>query len=112
MARNVEKCGTLPVFADDGLFMVRSNSRISNQSKIEQMFVKIRMYLNSNGLEINAGKTGLTEYMVAQKRAKIGGKPPELMVEEKITDNGYTMYIDKQITDKSSTRLTWPQFAK
>ena len=85
--------------------MVKSNSRMSNQSKIVKTYVKIKSYLNSNGLEVNAGKTTLTEYMVSQKRAKIGGQPPLLRVDEKVTENGGTYYREKFITDKNSTRL-------
>ena len=100
-------CGVLPVYADDGLFLFRSNQRNLNQDIIIHMFVKIRDFLNTIGLEVNEGKTSLTEYMVAQKRAKIAGIPPELTVTEKITDINTmkTTLRDKHITDSTSTRL-------
>ena len=43
------KCGSLPVFADDGQFLVSSRSRGLNQDVIEYMFLKIKDYLNSSG---------------------------------------------------------------
>ena len=45
--------------------------------------------------------------MVAQKRAKIAGIPPELTVMEKITDTttGLTTLRNKHITDSTSSRL-------
>ena len=44
-------CGILPVYADDGLYLFRSNNRNQNQDVIISMFVRIRDFLNTIGLE-------------------------------------------------------------
>ena len=53
-----------------------------NQEKLEDNFTRIMDYLSANGLELNQGKTGLTEFMARQKRVRTGGIPPELTVSE------------------------------
>ena len=45
-------------------------------------FDRIVEFLNANGLSVNQGKTGLTEYMSKQKRGRLRGQPPELRVTE------------------------------
>ena len=100
-----EICGTLPVFADDGLYVISGKSRFGNQLKIEEMFIRIRDFLNSNGLELNESKTGLTEFMVCQKRTRMRGIPPELTAAEKIEENGRIKFLDKHITDKSQIKI-------
>ena len=98
-------CGTLPVFADDGQFLKSCKNRNSNQDSIEEMFVRIRDFLNALGLEVNEAKTVLTEYMVGQKRVKLRGVPPELTVLEKKLIDGRTEFRDKHITDTISSRF-------
>ena len=62
--------------------------------------------MNSNGLQVNERKTKLQEFMTYQKRTKIGGIPPDLMVREMVTDRqGRTRWEDRHITDKSTTRM-------
>ena len=57
-------------------------------------------FLNSAGLEVNQGKTNLTEYMSRQKRCRSTGTPPVLEVTE-IIDGILT---DKTIMDKTYCR--------
>ena len=93
-------CGTMPLYADDAMYIVVNKSRMSNQIKIEQNFLKIKIYLNLHGLQINEGKTTLTEFMSRQKRVILNGIPPELTVKE--TKNNRTQ--DKHIMDKPYSR--------
>ena len=94
-------CGTLPLYADDALYITVNSSRIANKLNIERSFSKIREYLNINGLQINEAKTTLTEYMSRQKRVRLNGIPPELTVREQ--HNGIRQ--DKHILDKQECRL-------
>ena len=96
-----QRCGTFTVYADDAEFTTTSKSRMSNQLRIENMYTTIVDFLNSNGLEVNAGKTTLTEYMTHQKHAKSRGIPPDLTVEEL---KGNRM-VDTHITDSVYTRF-------
>ena len=93
------ECGTLPLYADDALYIITNNSRMKNQRTIERKFEKIRHYLNLNGLQMNQTKTTLTEFMSHQKRAKINGIPPE------ITVNSETKNEDKHILDTKLCRM-------
>ena len=79
-------CVTLPIFADDSMYLFSSNNRHLNQERVENVFVKIRDSLNSHGLQINESKTWLTEFMTKQKHARLRGIPPELTVTEKVAD--------------------------
>ena len=95
------RCGKMTIFADDSQFLISSRSRMYNQEKIEENFDRIMNYLNANGLELNQGKTGLTEFMARQKRVRLGGIPPELTVREWISDH----QEDKLIGDKRYSRI-------
>ena len=75
-----KKCGLLPVYMDDGTYLLRGRHRAAIQDIIEIMFTRIKNYLNAHRLKINEAKTGLTEFMVCQKREHLQGIPPELMV--------------------------------
>ena len=100
------KCGTMPVFADDCQFIFTSNSRRKNQERIEEMFIKIRDFLNSNGLLMNESKTGIMEYMTHQKRSKLAGVPPELTGSERIMDAaGNVSLQDKLLTETKFSRF-------
>ena len=98
-------CGNFPIFADDGQYLVRSNSRNANQDSIERMFVTIKDNLNSIGLKVNKAKTGLMEFMIQQKLSKIHGIPPNLTVSEIIHLRGSVSLIDKHITDSKYQRF-------
>ena len=105
------KIVTLPVFADDAQYLITSKSRYNNQIKIEENFTRIKNYFNDNGLQINENKTNLTEYMTRQKRCKSRGIPPELTVEELITNkNGEVRLESKLITDSVSSRFLGMNF--
>ena len=58
--KHCDECGMLPLYADDAVFITVSKSRMENQWGIEQMFLRIKSYLQMNGLQINEGKTMLT----------------------------------------------------
>ena len=55
-----EDCGSLTVFTDGSLYLFSSNNRRLNQERVENKFITIRDFLNSNGLQINEAKTFLT----------------------------------------------------
>ena len=98
---NCNECGTLTLYADDGLYISISPSRMTNQRRIEENFVRIKDYLNAHGLQINQGKTMLTEMMTKQKRTRLAGIPPELTAQELIKGK----WQDKHITDSPVCRL-------
>ena len=104
-SRECSKCGSMPVFADDGKFIFTSKNRHENQIRIEEMFIKLRDYLNSNLLQINESKTSLTEYMTKQKRSRLQGVPPELTISEKFKIGDRTWFEDKQLTDSTRCRF-------
>ena len=56
-------CGRMTMYADDSQYMTGSKSRTSNQKRLETSFTRINDFLSSNGLELNQGKTTLTEFM-------------------------------------------------
>ena len=94
------------MYADDGQLQVSSNSRGQNQDNIDTNFWKICNFLEANGLQVNQGKTNLTEFMCHQKRSKTRGIPPDLTVSEETTDrNGVVSRQDKHITDQISCRM-------
>ena len=100
-------CGSLMVFADDSLIIHSSNIRTLNQERIDGSFLKIRDFLNSNGLQINEGKTFLTEYMTKQKRGRLRGVPPSLSVTVRVEDKdnrGIFRLEDKTVEDSSYSR--------
>ena len=94
-------CCQLIVYADDSMYIVSSSSRFRNQLMLEDKFEKIKNFLNSNLLQINDGKTCVTEFMSCQKRAKSKGIPPELTV--RVLEGG--KLVDKLITDSPSCRI-------
>ena len=94
-------CGTMTLYEDDWVYIRASKSRNSNQDRIEDVFQRTKGYLNANGLNINDGKSSLTEFMTKQKRSKLTGIPPELTIQELI--NGRTE--EKLITDTTTCRI-------
>ena len=77
---NCPQCGTIPNYADDATCVVANPTREQNQVQLTRSLEKITSYLNSNHLAINQPKTALLEIMTHQKRSKIGGVPPSLVV--------------------------------
>ena len=78
---NCPKCGTIPNYADDATFVVANPTREQNQVQLSRSLDTITTYLNSNHLSINQPKTALLEIMTHQKRSRIGGVPPSLVVQ-------------------------------
>ena len=102
-----EDCGNLVVFADDSLYQYSSNNRTLNQERISTKFLKIKEFLNSHGLQINEAKTFLTEYMTKQKRRRLRGVPPELVVEVRTEDKdniGSFVLVHKTVKDSWYSR--------
>ena len=60
-------CGELPIYVDNGIFIISSSRRNRNQDKVENCFWRVKSYLNANGLQLNEAKTNLTEFMMHQK---------------------------------------------
>ena len=79
-----KECGQLPIYADDSIYLISSNNRLKNL----------------NGLEVNGGKTVVTEFCTQQKRSKNSGLMPELTV--KVVEKG--RLVDKQILDSTYCR--------
>ena len=77
------QCGTFPIYADDATYVCTSNSRTLNQDRITEKLDKIQKYLSANKLAINLKKTSITEFMIPQKRGRITGKSPELLIVDK-----------------------------
>ena len=103
---NCSKCGIMPVFADDCQFVFTSNSRRKNQERMEEIFIKIRDFLNSNGLLMNEAKTGIMEYMTHQKRSKLAGIPPELTCTDRNVDQeGNVTFQVKLLSETKYTRF-------
>ena len=65
------KCRMMTIFADDAEYVTASRSRGRNQDRIETSFQNIVDFLNSHWLEVNQGKTCLTEFMTKQKRGRL-----------------------------------------
>ena len=99
-------CGSFIMYADDGHFQFASNNRGQNQDKLDEIFWKIRNYLNANGLLMNESKTSLSEFMSYQKRTKTSGIPPDITVRELTIDKeGNSKLQDELISDKGWCRL-------
>ena len=70
----------LPCYADDATFVISSDTRQQNQTKLTRNLATISTFLNNNYLTINATKTTICETMVYQKHTRITGPPPQLTV--------------------------------
>ena len=100
-------CGNLTVFADDSIYIHSSKHRTVNQEQVNENFQRIRNFLNDNGLQINEGKTFLTEFMTKQKRGKLRGEPPQLNVNVRKEDKdnpGMFLIENKTIGDSKISR--------
>ena len=100
-------CAKLPIFADDAEMILTGRNRRDMQDTIDDNFIKIKDFLNSNGLEINEGKMNLTEFLLKQKRSRLKGIPPELTASEKIVDKrtGTVKIRDKHVTDSKYCKV-------
>ena len=77
---NCNNCGQMPTYADDSTLVITTMNRFTAQEKIVLLVDKIKVFLASNSLSLNLGKTEIVETMVRQKRAKLAGFPPQLTV--------------------------------
>ena len=82
---NCKKCGCLPTYDDDSVYIVANSSRIWNQQRLEEILERLTKFLNNNRLCINKSKTVLQEFMLKQKRCKVKGEPLNLLT---LTDKG------------------------
>ena len=73
---NCKLCGTIMYHADDSTYIASSNTRLANQGKLDENMENFKIFLNSNQLCINEGKTSLLETMNPQKRWHTTGNPP------------------------------------
>ena len=73
---NCEHCGVTPNYADDATIVAVSNTRLDNQSRLDENLTRMQSFLNKNGLTMNKKKTTLVESMVCQKRTRLRGEPP------------------------------------
>ena len=75
------KCGELVTYADDSTYHIANKTRAENQTKIEEVYLKLKDYMTNNELSINIGKTKILELMIKQKHGRTPGPPPALLVE-------------------------------
>ena len=54
---------------------------LETKRKITENAGKLKNFVNNNNMSINLGKTEVIEIMVQQKRARLPGVPPQLVVE-------------------------------
>ena len=50
-------CGSMPIYADDGIYVVLGRNRTENQEIITEKFGIMRKFLTDNCLSVNDGKT-------------------------------------------------------
>ena len=77
---NCKVCGSVPCYADDASVIFASNSREQNQEKLITHLKRTTTFLNRNKLNLNKTKTTISELMTSQKRTRLTGSPPVLMV--------------------------------
>ena len=77
---NCLDCGAIDQYADNTTFIISSKFRPRNQLKLTENLDRIKIFLTSNNLSINMGKTKITELMIKQKRGQTLGSPPSLNV--------------------------------
>ena len=95
---NCDQCGRIITYADDTTYHIANKQRESNKMKIEENMLKLEDFLTDNELVINAEKTAILEAMIKQKKGRLRGEPPQLMI---TTTNG----TRKVITDKGDMRI-------
>ena len=104
-ARDCYLCGIFPMYADDGQLQISSNSRDYNQDRLDNNFWEVCDFLSA-GLLVNQSKTKLTEFMSHQKRAKTKGIPPDITIQEEVTDRRGRLKIqDKLIMDTTDCKM-------
>ena len=104
-----EQCGELTTYVDDSTYHIASKKRETNQEKINTNLDRIQKYMDNNELSINLGKTKVLEMMLRQKRAKMPGEPPKLLVNigqgevKEIRDKGTCKFLGAIL----QSNITW-----
>ena len=97
---NCGKCGQIPSYADDATLTVSARTRRENQEKVDRTMTRITTFLNSNQLTMNKAKTNILECMVAQKRARLLDRPPQITT----TDQNGEQKDNKNTGEYQTTR--------
>ena len=84
-------CGIVTSYADDTTYSVTSRQRQHNQTRLITTLDELQLFFDDNRLAINVSKTAILECMLKQKRARLGGHPPTLQVED---DTGETKTLE------------------
>ena len=77
---NCRKCGQVVSYADDTTYQIDNKLRCQNQVKINKNLIKFEEFLTDNDLVVNMGKTSIKECMIKQKKGRLGGTPPQLVI--------------------------------
>ena len=77
---NCDTCGQLILYADDMTYHVANKHRVQNQLRININLSRLETFLTDNELAVNTGKMALKECMIKQKKGRLGGDPPHLVV--------------------------------
>ena len=77
---NCDQCGQVVLYADDLTYHIANKHRVQNQLRINLNMSRLEAFLTDNELAVNAGKTALKECMLKQKKARMHGDPPHLVV--------------------------------
>ena len=80
-----DKCGNVTNYADDSTVHIASKHRNTVQLLLVQKLDKLKEFLTANRLTINVSKTVIMEILLKQKRSKLKGQPPTLLIN---TDKG------------------------
>ena len=105
---NCNTCGHLIMYADDTTYIVSNKMRIHNQMRINLNLGRMEMFLTDNELVINTGKTAILECMIPQKKGKLNGSPPHLIVNtregemKRIVDSKYFRVLGTNLKQNMS----------
>ena len=104
-----KKCGMTTTYADDTTYVVANSKREDNEEKLRTNLMRMKSYLRDNDLCLNPGKTKLLECMISQKKGKMMGQPPTLVVEtgqgtrKEIVDTGHLRILGANLM----ANMTW-----
>ena len=88
---NCDQCGQIILYADDAIYQVANKHRVQNQMRVNKNLARLEMFMTDNDLAMNNSKTALKECMIKQKKGRMSGNPPHLVVK---TDKGETNIIE------------------
>ena len=91
------KCGCLPVYADDSIYLTSNNDKLQNQRTIDRKFLAIKEFLTDCGVSVIGGKTS---------HRRLQGSPPELRVQ--VLKDGQIVY--KTLNDRKVCRFLAPTY--